>query len=53
MTQQELRLECIKAAVATQGEPDKVRTARKYYEFVSEVDGARESAIIPMPSRKK
>ena len=36
MTDAEIRIECIKAAASTPGNPNHVQMAREYYEFVTE-----------------
>jgi hypothetical protein len=48
---QAIRIECVKAAVATVGNPNHVQTAREYYAFVTEpnaveafMEGAEEAA---------
>lgn len=42
----EVRVECIKAAASTPGNPNHVKMAREYYEFVV------EGADAPTPSQR-
>lgn len=42
---QAIRIECIKAAVATIGNPNHVTQAREYYEFVTELKEAPAEVV--------
>lgn len=54
MNDQEIRLECIKAAVATIGNPNHVAQARDYYQFVTEGQTpAQADAIEETPTVNK
>jgi hypothetical protein len=41
MTEEQIRIECLKVASNISGEPDKLATAKRLYEWVIEVRGAQ------------
>lgn len=52
MDAQQIRLECLKLAVATPGFPEKIKTASEYVAFIT--DGAEaEPPVLPMKKKQE
>lgn len=50
MTEEQIRIECLRVATAIPGEPDKLGVAKRLYEWVIEVRGAQ--IVTPQKGKK-